>query len=231
MRGTKGFAKAVKSVILKTAEKKYKPVDVSANSAYDVTFGGNALNHNSIVEQTLINNISPNTTYQLCMNQGDSDAARNGDEIYTKGIMIRSGIVVPADRKNAVFKMFLVEYNSVQGDPTIFNDIFHPGNTGKVILDAVQTDRWNLKLLGTYRYRAHDTSSDLVTGQRGEILIKKWIPWRRKLCYKADDSLVVAKGMKERLSILIMSYDNNSAFDTTTVGYIRTNATLYYADP
>lgn len=221
----------MKSVILKTAEKKYKAVDVSANSAYDIAFGGNALNHNSIVELTLINNTNPNATYQLAMAQGDGDAFRNGDEIYAKGIMLRAGIVIPADRKNATFKVFLVEYNTVQGDPTVFSDIFHPGNTGKVVLDAVQTDRWNLNLLGTYRYKAHDTSSDLATGQRGEILIKKWIPWRRKLCFKADDSLVIAKGMKERLSILIMSYDNNSAFDTTTVGYVRTNATLYYGDP
>ena len=56
LRGRSGFAKAVKSVILKTAEKKYIGRDLASNSAYDVLIGGNALNHNSVVETTLINN-------------------------------------------------------------------------------------------------------------------------------------------------------------------------------
>lgn len=230
LRGKKGFAKAVKNVILKTAEKKYKSADIAANSAYDLTFGGNALNHNSIVEQTLIDNTNPNSTYQLCMAQGDNDGQRNGDEIYAKGIMYRGGIVIPSDRKNTTFKMCLLEYNTVQGTPTTYGDLFH-NVTGKNMLDPLQQDRWKLTVLGTYRYSPHDTNPSPIDGNRGEILIKKWIPFKRHLCFKEDTSLAYVKGMKERLSIIWLTYDNNSAFDATTCGYIRANATLYYGDP
>ena len=229
-RGRRGFAKAVKNVILKTAEKKYKTCEPQANSAYDLAFGGFALNHNSLVEIKLIDNTAPNLGIHCTMSQGNSDGQRNGDEIYAKGIMFRAAITLPADRKNATFKICLVEYNSVQGDPTVFTDLFH-NVTGKNVLDPIQQDRWKVRVLGTYRYLPRDTNSELVQGQRGEILVKKWIPFKRTLTFKEDTSLVYTKGMKERLSLVIMSYDNNSAFEATTIGYIRANATIYYGDP
>lgn len=233
LRGRSGFAKAVKSVILKTAEKKYIGRDLASNSNYDILIGGNALNHNSVVETTLINNTNPNSTYQLCMPQGDSDGQRNGDEIYAKGIRLRSVITVPPDRRNAIFKLFLVEYNTTQGSPIVKADLFHQA-LNNVMIDGIQTDRWKLHLLGSYRLKSRDLAgmeTGAMAARHATILVNKWIPFRRKLTYIKDDSLVYAKGMKERLSLIWMTFDATNALELDTCGYVRQHATLYYGDP
>lgn len=231
MRGKTGFAKAVKSVVLKTAERKWKSCDSPANSAYDVAFGGYSLNHNSTVEFTLSNNNAPNpSTHITAISQGVSDLTRNGSSIYSTGIMLRGSIVIPADRKNTTFKLYLLEYNTAQGDPTVYADLY-TNITGRNMLDPFQPDRWKPKYLGTYTYKAHDTASTILEGQRADIIFKKWIPFKRMFHYQGDGSTVVARGIKERLSLLIKTFDNNSALDTSTCGYVRINATLHFKDP
>lgn len=229
-KGGSSFAKAVKKVILKTAEKKYKTAELLCNSAYDATFGGFALNHNSTVNFHMIDNTAPTVRHVTYIGQGDSDGARNGDEIYAKGIMLRATIAIPADRKNIKVRMFLVEHNSVQGDLAVYGDLYH-NITGRNVLDPIQSDRWKMSVIGDYEYKSSDTSSDPITGQRGSILIKKWIPFRRHLRYEKDDSFVVTRGMKERLSVVLQTWDNNSTFDSSTCGYIRGSITLHYGDP
>jgi len=229
-KGGSRFAKAVKAVILKTAEKKYRLAETVFNSTYDVAYGGYPLNHNSMVQGFLANNTAPTTAHITNIPQGNRDNERNGDEIYAKGIMLRGTITLPADRKNAKFKLFLVEHNTTQGNLTSFTDVFH-SVTGYAYIDPVQTDRWTLKPLGTYAYRGRDTDSSLLEGQRGSIIIKKWIPWQRKLRYLNDGTTAVSQGMKEQLSLLCVSFDNTSTLDTSTIGYIRMAATLHYGDP
>lgn len=230
VRGKKGFAKAVKAVVLSTAESKFRSCDIPGNSAYDALIGGYALNHNSNVQMELVNNNSPATANITYIPAGDSDETRSGNEIFSVGIMLRGSIVIPADRKNARFRIFLLEYNSVVGDPTVYSQFYH-NITGRNVLDPIRNDRWTAKPIGTYYYKAKDTSSDPVTGNRGTILIKKWIPWRRQLTYSDGASYAITKGMKERVSLIVQTWDNNSAFDTTTCGYIRLNATLHFKDP
>lgn len=230
VRGKKGFAKAVKNVVLATAEKKFRSCDIPANSAYDSLAGGYALNHNSTVQMELINNNSPAAANITYLALGGTDETRTGNEVFTVGIMLRGSIAIPADRKNTKFRIFLLEYNSVVGDPTVYNQFYH-NITGKNVLDPIRNDRWSPKVIGSYTYKAHDTSSSPIDGQRTSILIKKWIPWKRQLSFSDTTSYQVTKGMKERLSLIVQTWDQQGSADTSTCGYIRLNATLHFKDP
>lgn len=240
LRGKRGFAKAVKNVILRTAEKKFRSTDNPCDSVYNAVAQGYPLNHNSIVHCHLINNNSPNGTTHPIPAQGDGDGQRNGDEIYSKGITIRGSIDFPYDRTNSYVKMYLVEWNSTSGGLTKA-DLQH-AITGNVMLDPFQHDRWKIKHIGTFRPREGNYTAntylnqlDLTsTGQHGKtqsILFKKHIPFKRKLCFKDDNSLVITKGMKEHLSVFFMTYDTQGTNQLDTCAYVRLNTTLYYGDP
>lgn len=231
LRGRRGFAKAVKSVILKTAESKYVSRAIQANSAYDVTWGGFAVNHNAIVEFTLINNTAPSVNDLSYIPQGDADSNRNGDEIYSTSITVRSAISIPASRKNTTLKWYLLEYNSVQGTPTTYGDLFH-NTTGSVLLDPVQRDRWKLKYLATQRVQARDVLVD-PAGTVNDVNINfvKKIPFKRHLCFQKDDSNIIVKGMKERLSLICVAYDMNGSSTLSTCAYVKMQGTINYRDP
>jgi len=211
---------------MKTAEKKYRTATAHCNSTYDTLWKAYPLNHNSLVSSPIFDNVAPNSVYSPLPSQGDKDEDRNGDEIYAKGIMYRATINVPNMRKNATFKLLQVEWNSTQGSPITYGDLLH-NITGSVALDPIQTDRWSVKTLGTYRVTARDVGA----GDVSTINIKKWIPFKRKLTFKQDDSIVVCKGMKEYVALIWMSWDIQSTLTTDTIGYVKGAYTLHYGDP
>jgi hypothetical protein len=235
-RGNKGFAKAVKKVILSTAENCYRSVDLKdvftftsaggANNATVDSFGQVACGHNFPFQFNLFNNVSPDGTKHPVPLQGDTDGSRKGDEIYSKGIRLRVQIENDAAKHNNTWKFWLVEYNTVQGTPCIPSDFFHVV-TGNNLMETVQQDRWKAQLLGTYRTQARDVGADKKTN----IYMNKWIPLKRKLCFKDDSSLVITKGMKEVMSVVGVCYDSSNTLGNTGVGNYRAHATFYYGDP
>lgn len=236
LRGRKGFAAKVKSVILSTAEKKYRSVDLAQVFAYTGgttinavppdAFGQYAVTHNFPFGFYIFNNDGMNTNYHPIPGQGDGDGARNGDEIYGKGIRVRIQLENDAAKHNNTWRFWLIEYDSKQGTPLIPAQFFHVA-TGNRLLDAVQTDRWTAHKLGTYRTKARDVGADKKT----DIFINKWIPFRRKITFTSDDSLTVAKGMKNYLMIMGVCYDSSNTVGGTAVGNVRMNATFHYGDP
>lgn len=222
-------------MILKTAEKKYKSVDSKQSYSWNGSalvgstvdiYGQIAVGHNAPFQVNLINSSGPSTTDHPLPTQGDGDGFRNGDEIYAKGYRLRIQIENNANKHNNTWKFWLVEHNTVQGNPAVPSDFFHQ-ITGNNLLDCIQQDRWRAHLLGTFRTGSRDVAVDAKTN----IFINKFIPFRRKLCFKADDSIVVSKGMKEVLSLVGVCYDtSNTTFDTA-LGNFRVNTTLYYGDP
>lgn len=227
LKGRSRFSKAVKRVIMSVAEKKRKDTSqLEWAFPYDITEKGYPIYHNSMQIVYLINNNSPSGVTNLGIFQGDQDDNRNGNEIYSKGIMFRSTIKVSADRKNSTFRMFLVEFNSSQGNPGDKNDFFH-NITGSVLLDPKQTDRFKAQYLGTYRVSARD----LATTQASTIIVKKWIPFKRHLSYTTDNSGSIAKGMKEHLAVVMVAYDTTNTIESDKVGFVQSSASLYYADP
>lgn len=235
LRGRKGFAKAVKNVILKTAESKYATRDLKASYKWNGSntipastdaFGQYVAGHNSLFCNFFMDNTSPSTATMLHIAQGDRDDQRNGDEIFSTGIRLRMQLENDAGKHNNTWKFWLAEYNTTQGEAIDPNTTFHSG-TGNMILDTLQSNRIKLRLIGTYRTRARDVGADKKT----DIFVNKWIPFRRKLQFAQDSSITVTRGMKEKFAIVGVCYDaSNTVFDTN-VGNYRMNATLYYKDP
>lgn len=189
-------------------------------------FGQIAVGHNFPFQVMMINNEAPNSSQHPIPSQGDGDGNRNGDEIYAKGFRLRMQIENDAGKHNNTWKFWLVEYNAVQGTPAVPADFFHAA-TGNNILDAIQTDRWKAKLLGVFRTKARDVGQDRKT----DIFINKWVPFKRKLSFRSDDTLQIAKGMKTYLAIVGVGYDASNTAGNTGIGNIRINSTLYYGDP
>lgn len=235
-KGRKGFAARVKSVILATAEKKYRMADLTQafkfNGTTGVTpvipdlFGQFPVGHNFPFAHYIFNNDNMSTAQHPIPAQGDGDGNRNGDEIYAKGIRIRMQLENDPGRHNNTWRFWLVEYDAKQGTPMVPAEFFHV-STGNRLLDSVQTDRWTAYKIGTYRTKARDVGADKKT----DVFVNKWIPFRRKLTFKSDDSVTVAKGMKNYLAILGVCYDSSNTIGDTLIGNCRMNATFHYGDP
>lgn len=238
IKGKKGFAKAVKKVILSTAESKYRSVrmtDCYTTSSVGTVIpmtqwvgvtGAFYVNHNRLFRFNIFSNNNPDVNKHPVPSQGNGDGQRNGDEIYAKGIKLRMCLTNGTDHHNAKWRFWLVEWNTVQGDPCVYDNMFH-NVSGNLMLDAIQTDRFRATKIGDYRYR----STDISPSVNGEILVSKWIPFKRKLCFTADDSIVIAKGMKEALTIVGVCYDSQNTSQEISIGGITCHATLYYGDP
>lgn len=235
MRGRSGFAKAVKNVILKTAEKKFIPRDLKDQFSWDGlnivpgsvdVYGQVAVGHNAPFIVNIFNNNSPDSNKHPLPFQGSGDGDRNGDEIFATGIRIRMQLENNANKHNNTWKFWLIEWNSVQGNPCNPGNLFYSW-TGTGLLDQVQTDRFKATLIGKYRTTARDVAVDAKTN----IFINKWIPFKRKLSFVGDTSIQVSKGMKEQVSIVGICYDASNTLFYSGIGNYRMHATFYYKDP
>lgn len=210
------FARAVRKVILSTAEKCYKSIQND----------GTSFTHDSLGGVYIWN---PTTT-GIWPAQGNGDGERRGDEIYATGIMARMVFQIPYDRRNTKFKMwYIASDDQVQGVPsksTFFHNI-----SNNVMVDPVQSDRWRgcVRYLGTYSCKATDQSP---TGQDKTVIIKKWIPLKRKLTFQSDSSSIPCTGIPPYGRIVIAAYDT---ITSTTIDVLITHSeitfTLYYKDP
>lgn len=212
----KGFAKAVRGVILKTSETMYK-----SKSQTTATCLHNNLYH--------IMDMDANST--LWPAQGDGDGNRKGDEIYATGIMIRGAANLPYDRKGTRLRFFLVEYDWNQtGSPETYSNFFH-NTTGNGMLDTIQSKRFKVHASWTQRWYGNNEAN--ATAVEATILFKKWIPLKRKINFQSDTSTVVTRGLKESFRLMVLPYDtiNTSSVLDTVVNGIECCATLYYKDP
>lgn len=160
--------------------------------------------------------------------QGDTNETRNGMEIYTVGIRIRGVFKIPYDRRNVAVKIWWVEHNSAQGDPSVYDEFFE-NITGDGMLDKVEKDRFNAKLLMNKRLRARDLIA--TAGIDASMYYNFWIPFKRKLTFRNGANLPV-KGLKEYISLICLAYDTTTSAVTDHV--ITDNeqlVTLYFKDP
>lgn len=237
MRGRSGFAKAVKNVILKTAEKKFVMRDLKDATEWSGVgsivqgmttdnFGQLAVGHNQPFQIHIYNSAGPDSVKHPFPLQGQTDHGRNGDEIYATGLMLRIQMENDANRHNNVWRFWLIEWNSVQENPCVPDNFFF-NIIGNRLLDTVQTDRYKARMIGTYRTKARDVAVDAKTN----IFVKKWIPMRRKIVFRDDQTIIVSKGMKEFYTLMGVCYDSSNTLTTTRIGNVRACGTLYYKDP
>jgi len=222
------LAKTIKAIQLKEQETNYKTIQP--------TIG--ALKHDSINEFPMWS-----STTSVFPSQGTGDGNRVGDRIYPKGIRVRMCLDVPWDRKNVKVKVYYLPYNSDQGSPTSYGDLFH-NVVGNSRVDPIQFKRWKgIKYLGTYKPRDNDASvyitdfneiaapsaSHLATNT-ASIYINKFIPINRKVWF-LNDASIQPSNLKENGSILLLPY---STINTSTGDNIILNGegafTIYYKD-
>lgn len=176
--------------------------------------------------------------------QGTTDATRVGDRIYPKGVRVRMALDVPFDRKNVKVKAYYLPYNSDQGNPVTYNQLFHEV-TGNSRLDPIQFKRWKgIKYLGTFKPRdmdanfmtqttVHNTSAppaDEISANTASIYINRWIKINKKVWFNSDASLQPSN-LKENGCILLLPY---ATINTTTTDNVILSGecamTLYYKD-
>jgi len=209
------FAKAVRKVILSTAERCFKSV---ASDGY-------SMNHDTLKEAGIWNIPAGGTS--LFPSQGNSDSDRRGDEIYAEGIMYRGILQVPADRRNTRIKLWFLEYDTAQGDPGDKTQFFH-SISNNVMIDPRNSDRFpKARYLGVFKCNSVDSETDTDK----TILIKKWIPLKRKIHFRIDAGNAPTNLMNKG-SLIWAPYDTVSTATTdTVVTNVESTYTLYYRDP
>ena len=220
------LVRLIKDINISESEMKYK----------SGTYSTGGMNHNEIYEAHLW--AFPGSTYALTdifPGQGTSDGNRIGDRVYAKGILIRAMFQITGDRRNTSVAIYFVPHNSEQGSAGDYNQLFH-NVTGSSMMDTLQKKRFpKARLLGRYRVKP----SDLIfqpgiaanhTAQSASIYMKKFIPFNKKLYFKADASTNVSN-LEEYGTLVIAPYQNVDTLSTDTIvvnGDIH--ATLYYKD-
>lgn len=233
-RGKTSFARAVKSVMFSLAEKKYKSINLNAQTTLA------PWNHDSLSRADLWNSpggASFNTLFPI---QGNSDGERNGDEIYVHGIRVRGVIDVVYDRPDTEIKMWFVPHNSTQGDPAVKTDFMH-GTINNVWIDGVQTDRWpGCRYLGKLRVRPKDSYAykaeiaevlEEMEGRERRLAFNKYITLKRKVKFTNDGSNIPSN-LQERGSIIFATYCTvGTGTGDNCVIARNIAATIYYKDP
>ncbi len=224
------LARTIKAIQLKEQETNYKTIQP--------TIG--ALKHDSINEFSMWS-----SSTSVFPSQGAGDGNRIGDRIYPKGIRVRMCLDVPWDRKNVKVKAYYLPYNSDQGTPTSYGDLFH-NVVGNSRIDPIQFKRWKgIKYLGTYKPRDNDASywrnipssvnvgdppANRLASNTASIYINKFIPINRKVWF-LNDASIQPSNLKENGSVLLLPYSTINTATTDNVILSGEGAfTVYYKD-
>jgi len=209
--------KIVKQTVMRQAETKYVSTGQIITSCYH-----NIGKKIAVWEGT--------TTTSIWPSQGDGERERVGNEIQTTGIMIRGAFEVPHDRRNTKFKLWLVEHNSQQGDPSVRTNLqYNTNNNG--MLDPVKKNVWGRGLTYLGQYKCQSADQNTGTMEDKTILMKRWIPFKRKIRFLSDGSKVPVGGCKENCFLVLIPYDSYGTLETDIiVTTADVSFTLYYKD-
>ena len=223
------LAKTIKAIQLKEQETNYKTIQPSIG----------ALKHDSINEFRMWS-----SSTSVFPSQGTGDGNRIGDRIYPKGIRVRMCLDVPFDRNNVKVKVYYLPYNSDQGAPTTYANLFH-NVVGNSRVDPIQFKRWKgIKYLGTYKPRDMDANfmtqttvhnlsdppANEISANTASIYINKFIPINRKVWF-LNDASIQPSNLKENGSILLLPYATiNTATSDNVILSGQAAFTVYYKD-
>lgn len=223
------LAKTIKAIQLKEQETNYKTIQPSIG----------ALKHDSINEFSMWS-----SSTSVFPSQGTGDGNRIGDRIYPKGIRVRMCLDVPFDRNNVKVKVYYLPYNSDQGAPTTYANLFH-NVVGNSRVDPIQFKRWKgIKYLGTYKPRDMDANfmtqttvhnlsdppANEISANTASIYINKFIPINRKVWF-LNDASIQPSNLKENGSILLLPYATiNTATSDNVILSGQAAFTVYYKD-
>lgn len=229
-RGTRyrGSRKLIKRVALSLAEAKRKDASFKFNEGT-----GSAWYHDTPYVLQLHSTSDP-----VCMTSiggGTGEGQRNGNEVYSIGFRVRGTTSIPYDRRNVIYKMYLLEYNSNQGVPNDPTQLYR-NVTGNDMLDPINNDRFpGLKHIRTFRVKSRDLlSAPIVMGAQAYATIywNIWVPFKRHLRYNTTSVAAPVSGAKENLILLMVGYDSPDTATTSAIGLHHNQAcTWYFKDP
>lgn len=223
----------IKRIQLNQSETKYK--------SRDLTYG--IMKHGSINILPIYDKDAILGAVSIFPQQGINDASRIGDRIVCQKIKLRLQLDVPWDRRNMKVKVFFIEYNSDQGSPNTYNQLFHE-ITGNPLLDPIQFKRWgkSIRYLGTYYPMTERTpfftypgaegapGANTTASNTGTVIINKDIMFKRKVCFTGDTAMTPSN-TKENGHLLIIPYATaNTSGNDNVVLSADGVATLYYKD-
>lgn len=226
------LVKLIKSINLKDAEVKYK--------SRVMNYG--AMNHNNIYKIPIWDRDAIAFPVSTLPTQGLTDANRIGDRIHALKFKLRMTFDIPWDRRNMRLKVFYLQYNSDQGDPTDKTQLQHQV-TGNIRLDPVQKKRWgkDLKYLGDYNplrgvqyphmsVQNAENAPAKVSPNTASLDITIDIPVNRKIFFTQDGAMTPAN-LKENGCLLFLPYSTvNTGTGDNLVLSAQGAITLYYKD-
>jgi len=226
------LVKLIKSINIKQAEVKYK----SRIMNYD------AMNHNGIYKLPIWDADAILLPKSVLPFQGLEDDNRIGDRIHAQKFKLRMTFDIPWDRRNMRLKIFYLQYNSDQGDPTDKAQLQHQ-ITGNIRLDPIQKKRWGkgLKYLGDYNplrgvqyphmsVQNAESAPGAVSQNTASLDINIDIPMNKKIFFTQDGAMTPAN-LKENGCILFLPYSTvNTGTGDNLVIKAQGAITLYYKD-
>lgn len=214
----KRFAKAVKQVILQTAEPKQ----------HRTNYGKIELYHNSG---------SPATGQQLHQQiwldgnlpaQGLGDTARVGDEIVASRIHVKTLVGMKADRHNVTFRIIVFRCTA-SAYPTTVGQLMI-ATTGNVLLDDLNKDRFSVVRDYQKKVVIHPDLSGVGGADKEYTFpMQMSIPCKQKFKFETDGSVNASN--KKNLYCQVMAYDAYGTLLTDNIAYIQMTSSLYYKDP
>lgn len=228
-RGLANMRKMIRNVQLSQAETKYNTISLTNSN----------LKHDSITEFPIWGS-GVTSVFPV---QGLDDKNRVGDRLTASSIRVRMSIDIPWDRKNTKVKLYYIPYNSDQGNPTSYSQLFN-SVTGNSMLDPINFKRWKgIQYLGLYTPRDKDASvyftyennedppgASTLASNTATIYVNRTIKMNRKAWFN-DATDTQPSNFKENGSILMLPYasTNTSTLDTI-VNAVECSYTLYYKD-
>lgn len=192
----------------------------------NLNFGKTDCKHNKL---TLLGTTNDNIVSGNGIVQGLKPDQRVGNEIYLTGIKYNLLLGQFSDRPNVTFKLFVVEWNDTAG--TITNQTqFMYSNTGNIMLDPIQSHRFKVHKVYTYKSRIGMMEVG-ETPKEKTIPISFWVPLRRKIRFLDDNSNEMIGGMRQNFQVVIAVYDAYGTLTTDNIAYVQGGATIYYKDP
>lgn len=218
VRGKGRLIGTIKRTIIKMSEPKNKPWDHGKLELYHNagSFAGTRTLHTPL--QLDGANMMPA--------QGDGDSARNGDQIYTKGVSVRMLFGQKLDRMNVTFRVVVIRVTPQQEPPDIgsmFDNIAQ-----NVLLDYCNTDRYKVVYQKFIKKNVTPQLSTATEQRELTFSHKFWIP-RRNLVKFRQDAAQEYSGFRHYM--YVFAYDAYGTATSDNIGYVQTITNLYYADP
>lgn len=223
------FTKAVKRVIMKTAERKY----------YDAATENVQLYHN----------VGPSVAYPLAvypyafyvnplgLQQGQTSGQRIGDKIQSTGLSVKLWLSTKSDRPNVMYRVLVLAHPDLEiGGANKFTGvnqrIFYPLDAGNAMIENIQTDNFNVlydKIIKPIPQSGYPNP----TGKEHSTYHRFYIPTNRVISYRDDTlggSTVIPKNQRDNWAMYVIPYDAYGTLVTDNIASMAYVFRHYYRD-